>query len=121
VAGRKNRTTMNMVRSLLTSRQVPKTFWPAAFNWVVHILNRSPMLAVQNKTPEEAWSGIKPFVAHFRVFGCVSYAHIPDNKCTKLDSKSLKCVLLGISEEFKAYCLYDPLSQKILISRDVIF
>jgi transposase InsO family protein len=54
VAGRKNRTIMNMVRSLLTSRQVPKTFWPAAFNWVVHILNRSPMLAVQNKTPEEA-------------------------------------------------------------------
>jgi len=46
--------TMNMVRSLLTSRQVPKTFWLAAVNWVVHILNRSPMLAIQNKTLEEA-------------------------------------------------------------------
>jgi hypothetical protein len=54
------------------------------------------------------------------VFGCVSYAHVPDNKRTKLDSKSLKCVLLGISEESKACHLYDPLSQKILISRDVI-
>jgi len=54
VARRKNRTIMNMVRSLLTSRQVPKTFWPAVVNWAVYILNRSPMLAVQNKTPKEA-------------------------------------------------------------------
>ena len=38
-----------------------------------------------------------------------------------MDNKSLKCVLLGISEESKAYRLYDPLSQKVLISRDVIF
>ena len=121
VAERKNRTIMNMVRSLLTSRQVPKTFWPEAVNWAVHVLNRSPTLEVRNKTPEEAWSGTKPSVAHFRVFGCVSYAHIPDNKQTKLDSKSLKCVLLGVSKESKAYRLYDPLSHKIIISRDVIF
>jgi hypothetical protein len=56
---------MNMVRSLLTSRQVPKTFWPEGVNWAVHILNRSPTLAVRNKTLEEAWSGTKPSVAHF--------------------------------------------------------
>ena len=110
-----------MVWSLLNTRRVPKTFWPEAVNCAIHILNRSPTLAVRNKTPEEAWSGTKPFVAHFRVFGCLSYAHVPDRKRTKLDNKSLKCVLLGISEESKAYCLYDPLSQKVIISRDVIF
>jgi transposase InsO family protein len=108
VAERKNRTIMNMVRSLLNSRKVPKNFWPEAVNWAVHVLNRSPTFAVRNKTPEEAWSGTKPSVAHFRVFGCVSYAHIPDNKRTKLDDKSLKCVLLGVSEGAKAYRLYDP-------------
>jgi transposase InsO family protein len=32
VAERKNRTIMNMVHSLFTSRQVPKTFWPEAVN-----------------------------------------------------------------------------------------
>jgi hypothetical protein len=40
----------------------------------------------------------------------VSYAHVPDNKRTKLDSKSLKCVMLGINKESKAYRLDDPLS-----------
>lgn len=30
VAGRKNRTIMNMVRCLLLEKQMPKTFWPEA-------------------------------------------------------------------------------------------
>ena len=33
----------------------------------------------------------------------------------------MKCVLLEVSEESKAYRLYDPLSNKIVISRDVTF
>nr|KYP63615.1 Retrovirus-related Pol polyprotein from transposon TNT 1-94 [Cajanus cajan] len=112
---------MNLVRSMLSEKKVPKTFWPEAVNWAVHVLNHCPTLAVKEKTPEEAWSGIKPSVQHFRVFGCVSYAHVPDNLRSKLDAKSLKCVLLGISDESKAYRLYDPISQRIIISRDVVF
>ena len=67
-------------------------------------------MAVKNKTSEEAWSGVKPSVEHFRVFGCISHVHVPDSKRTKLDDKSLSCVLLGVSEESKAYRLYDPVS-----------
>ena len=47
--------------------------------------------------------------------------HVPDSRRTKLDDKSLSCVLLSINEESKAYRLYDPVSQKILVSRDVVF
>jgi len=67
------------------------------------------------------WSGVKLFVAHFRVFGCISHVHVPDSKRTKLDDKSVICVLLGVSEESKAYRLYDPNSQKIVVSIDVVF
>jgi hypothetical protein len=56
---------MNMVRSMLFAKQIPKIFWAEAANWSVHVLNRCPTLAVKNKTPEEAWSGIKPSVDHF--------------------------------------------------------
>lgn len=121
VAERKNRTIMNMVRSMLSEKKIPKSFWPEAVNWTVHVLNRSPTLAVRSRTPEEAWSGAKPSVEYFRVFGCISHVHVPDSKRTKLDDKSLSCVLLGVSEESKAYRLYDPISQKIIISRDVVF
>lgn len=121
VAERKNRTIMNMVRSMLLEKQIPKNLWPEVVNWTVHILNRSPTLAVRSKTPEEAWSGFKPSVNHFRVFGRISHVHVPDSKRVKLDAKSLKCILLGVSEESKAYKLFDPISQKIIVSRDVVF
>lgn len=90
VCERKNCTIMNMVCSLLTRSNIPKTFWPEAVLWSIHILNRSPTLAVKNVTPEEAWSGRRPFVGHFRVFGCVAYAHVPDQKRKKLDDKGVK-------------------------------
>ncbi|GMJ16119.1 hypothetical protein HRI_005281100 [Hibiscus trionum] len=67
-------------------------------------------------TPEEAWCGRQPNVCHFRVFGCVAYSHVPDQKRTKLDDKAEKCVFLGISNESKAYKLYNPITKKVIIS-----
>ena len=112
---------MNMVRSLLTRSSVPKAFWPEAANWSIHILNRSPTLSVQNMTPEEAWNGRKPNVDHFRIFGCICYARIPDQTRTKLDDKGEKCIFLGVSDCSKAYKLYNPITKKIVINRDIIF
>lgn len=76
---------------------------------------------MQYKTKLEKKLGVNSNlqVDYFRVFGCISHVHVPDSKRTKLDDKSFSCVLLGVSEESKAYRLYDPISQKIIISRDV--
>ncbi|RDX90417.1 putative mitochondrial protein, partial [Mucuna pruriens] len=77
---------------------MPKTFWAEAVAWSVHVLNRSPTLVVRNKTTKEAWNIVKPSVKYFRVFGCISHVHVPDAERTKLDDKSLCCVLLGVKE-----------------------
>lgn len=84
-------------------------------------MNRSPTISVKNMTPEEAWSGRRPSVDHFQIFGCIAYTHVPDEKRKKLDDKSEKCIFLGVSEASKAYKLLNPLTKKIVISRDVIF
>ncbi|CAJ2668206.1 unnamed protein product [Trifolium pratense] len=121
VSERKNRTILNMVRSMLTERGVPKRFWPEAVIWATYVLNRSPTMSVKEVTPEEAWSKVKPAVHYFKIFGCVAYAHVSDTQRKKLDSKSIKCIHLGVSEESKAYKLYDPANKRIIVSRDVIF
>lgn len=72
-------------------------------------------------TPEEAWNDSKSSVEYLKVFGSLAPVHVPDSKMIKLNDKSLKCILLGVSEESKAYGLFDPVSKKILISRDVSF
>lgn len=121
IAERKNRTVLNMVRSMLSEKEMPRMFWPEAVKWTTFVLNRCPTVAVQDMTPQEAWSGEKPSVDFFRVFGCMAYAHVPKAKRTKLEDRSTACVLLGVSEESKAYRLYDPVTKRIVISRDVVF
>ncbi|GAA0175180.1 hypothetical protein LIER_28410 [Lithospermum erythrorhizon] len=120
-AERRNRTIMNMVRALFTAKAMPKTIWPEAVLWTVYVLNRCPTLTVKDKTPQEAWSGIKPSVEHFKVWDCVAHAHVPKLNRSKLDSMSKTCVFLGINEGTKGYRLVDTESKRIIVSRDVIF
>ncbi|RVW90346.1 Retrovirus-related Pol polyprotein from transposon TNT 1-94 [Vitis vinifera] len=94
VSERKNRTILNMVRTILSKGHIPRSFWPEAVIWSIHILNRSPTLVVQNVTPEEAWNGRKPSVNHFRIFGCIAYAHIPDQKRKNLMTREKNAFFL---------------------------
>lgn len=110
-----------MVRSFLNRSGISKTFWPEAMNWSVHILKRSPNFSIHNMNPEEAWSGNKPLVNHFIIFGFIAYAHVPDQRRTELEEKGVKCIFLGVSDHSKAYKLYNPNTKKIIISHDVIF
>ena len=84
-------------------------------------MNRCPTKSVMNMVPEEAWTGRKHSVTHMRVFGCVAYAHVPDELRRKLYNKGEKCIFVGYSEESKAYKLYNPTTKKVIISRDVQF
>uniref|UniRef100_A0A2N9EZR3 CCHC-type domain-containing protein n=1 Tax=Fagus sylvatica TaxID=28930 RepID=A0A2N9EZR3_FAGSY len=40
---------------------------------------------------------------------------------SKLDPKSKKCIFLGFKKGVKGYKLWDPVAQKVVISRDVVF
>ncbi|CAL9113449.1 unnamed protein product [Musa textilis] len=52
VAERRNRTLLDMVRSMLSNSNIPKFLWTEALKTAVYILNRVPTKAVQ-KTPFE--------------------------------------------------------------------
>ncbi|KAG6437223.1 hypothetical protein SASPL_102135 [Salvia splendens] len=72
-------------------------------------------------TPQEAWNGRKPGIAHLRVLRSKAYAHVPDQTRSKLDDKSKPFIFIGYDSNTKGYKLYDPTSQKTMISRDVEF
>jgi len=119
VAKRKNRTIMDMAKSMLKAKHLPNDYWAKAVHYAVYILNRCPTKVVMNRVPEEAWSGRKQGVTHMKVFRCVAYAHIPDQLRKKLDNKGEKCISIGYSEESKAYKSYNPSTKKLIVSRDV--
>ncbi|KAL4379471.1 hypothetical protein GQ457_02G032120 [Hibiscus cannabinus] len=121
VAERKNRTILNMARSMLKAKNMPKEFWAEAVSCAVYLSNRSPTKNVDNVTPQEAWSGRKPSVRHIRVFGSIAYAHVPDQGRLKLDDRSSKYVFIGYDSNSKGYKLFNPSNGRIVISRDVEF
>ena len=121
VAERKNRTILEMARSMLKSKKLPKEFWAEAVAYALYLSNRSPTRSVNGKTPQEAWSGRKPGISHFRVFGSIAHVHVPDEKRSKLDDKSEKYIFIGYDANSKGYKLYNPDTRKTVISRNVVF
>nr|GEU36887.1 retrovirus-related Pol polyprotein from transposon TNT 1-94 [Tanacetum cinerariifolium] len=117
----KNRTVMEMARSMLYEKNLPKTFWAEAVATSVYLLNKLATKAVSGKTPIEAWSGIKPSIQHLKVFGSISYYHILDIKRSKLDAKARKGIFVDYAIESNGYRIYDLTDSKIIISRDVTF
>lgn len=120
VAERKNRTVGEMARTMLKQKGLPDSFWAEGVAVAVHILNISPTKAVWNQTPYEAWHGNKPSVSHLRIFGCICYV-LTTSARHKLDAKSQKHIFIGYGLKSKGYRVYDPVSGKITVSRDVVF
>ncbi|GAU35304.1 hypothetical protein TSUD_389290 [Trifolium subterraneum] len=121
VAERKNRTILEMARSMLKSKRLPKELWAEAVACAVYLSNRSPTRSVLGKTPQEAWSGRKLGISHLRVFGSIAHAHVPYEKRSKLDDKSEKYIFIGYDGNSKGYKLYNPDTGKTIISRNVVF
>ncbi|KAG8492723.1 hypothetical protein CXB51_010438 [Gossypium anomalum] len=121
VCERKNRIVLDMAGCLLFEAKMPNNFWAEAVNTSVYLLNRLSTNAVKGKTPFEAWFGQKPTVSHLRVFGCLCYALVPAEKRTKLEKRSMPGVFVGYSRVKKGYRIFDPLTKKIIVSRDVKF
>jgi hypothetical protein len=112
---------MECARSMIFAQGLNLEFWGEAVNTAVYIKNRCPTKVLDSKTPQEVWSGRKPNVSHLRVFGCKAFAHVPDEKRTKLESKSMPCVFLGYYEGTKAYRLMCVKTKRIIKSKDVVF
>lgn len=121
VAERMNRTLVERSRCMLFDSQLCKKIWAEAVMTAAYIINRSPCRMIDGKSPEEAWTGRKPNLQRLRVYGYKCQVHVPKQKRHKFDSKSEECIFLGYSSESEAYRLYNPITRKILISRDVIF
>jgi hypothetical protein len=84
-------------------------------------MNRTPTVAVHGMTPEEKFTGKKPDVSHLKVFGCIAYGHVPDEKRSKLDPKAEKCIFIGYSLEQKGYKCFNPFTWMLQVSRNVLF
>ncbi|KAJ9565695.1 hypothetical protein OSB04_001661 [Centaurea solstitialis] len=80
VAERRNRTLLDMVRSMMSRTALPISFWGYALETAARVLNLVPTKKV-SKTPSEIWSGEVPSLAYLKVWGCEAYR----TKCLLLE------------------------------------
>jgi hypothetical protein len=96
-----------MASFILHAKSLPHRLWAEALNCETYIQNKSPHRSVKDKTPYKAWSGLKPEVAHFHIFGSRAWAQIPSEKRKALDPQSTECIFVGYPDSVKRYRLID--------------
>lgn len=64
VAERKNRTIIEATKAMLLDQNLDTSLWAEASNTAVYIQNRCPHSHIENKTPEEAFTGTKPDISN---------------------------------------------------------
>ncbi|KAF7812814.1 Retrovirus-related Pol polyprotein from transposon TNT 1-94 [Senna tora] len=120
-AERRNRTLLNMVRSMMSNSKLPIFLWREALKIAVYIQNRVPTKAV-SKTPFEIWKGWKPSLNHIRVWGCPAEVRVYNPHEKKLDLRTISAYFVGYAERSKGYKFYCPThTLKFVESRNAKF
>ena len=96
VSERRNRTLLDMVRSMMSLTDLPLSFWGYALEMAPFTLNRAPSKSVET-TPYELWFGKKPKLSFLKVWGCNAY--VKKLQPGKLEPKSEKCVFIRYPKE----------------------
>jgi hypothetical protein len=107
VVERKNRTLIEMARSMLDEYKVLDSFGAEAINTACHASNRLYCHRFFNKTPYELLNGRKPNVSYFQVFSCKCYILRKGSRLSKFQSKCDEGFLLVYSSNSKAFRVYN--------------
>uniref|UniRef100_A0A5S6Q1M4 Integrase catalytic domain-containing protein n=1 Tax=Trichuris muris TaxID=70415 RepID=A0A5S6Q1M4_TRIMR len=118
VAERKNRTLVEMAKSMLVDAKLPERFWGEAICTAAYLQNRLPNRSAE-KTPFELWTGKRPDLSHIRTFGSKAYSFVPQQKRRKWDDRAMQGILVGYDNATKGYRLLYPVTNRIWISRSV--
>ena len=120
-AERKHRHIVETGLTLLAHASVPFRFWSDAFVTACFLINRIPTRCLHMKSPFEVLLNETPDYSLLKVFGCACWPHLRPYNKHKLEYRSKQCVFLGYSPLHKGYkCLHIP-TNRVYISRDVVF
>nr|GEY67860.1 retrotransposon protein, putative, Ty1-copia subclass [Tanacetum cinerariifolium] len=114
VSKKRNRTLLDMVRSMFNLTTQPLSFYDYVLESAVRILNMVFTKKV-NKTPYEIWHGKAPNLSYLKVWGCEAY--VKHDLADKLQQRSVKCIFVGYRKETMGYYFYFPPENKVIVAR----
>ncbi|WVZ93303.1 LOW QUALITY PROTEIN: hypothetical protein U9M48_039295 [Paspalum notatum var. saurae] len=103
VVERKNRTLIEMERTMLDEHRTPRRFWAEAVNTTCYIANRIFLRAFLGKTSYELRFGRHPSVKHLRAFGCRCFVLKKVGHLDKFESHCLDGIFLGYASSSRRF------------------
>ena len=120
-AERMIRTINNAIRTLLFQAQMSPSYWVEALHAAVHVLNILPSASINRNTPHSLLYGKLPTYTLLKVFGCLCFPNINHSNHHKLLPRSTPCLFLGYPLSHWGYRCLDLKTNRIILSRHVIF
>nr|GFA03727.1 retrovirus-related Pol polyprotein from transposon TNT 1-94 [Tanacetum cinerariifolium] len=114
VSERRNRTLLDMVRSMMNLTTLSLPFWDYALESATRILNMVPTKKV-DKTPYKLWYGKVPNLSYLSVWGYE--ALVKQDTPDKLQKRFVKCIFIGYPKKTMGYYFYFPPENKIVVAR----
>lgn len=120
-AERKHRHIVETGLAMIFNSRIPNAYWVDAFSSAVYIINRLPTKVLDGKSPFELLFSQVPHYSNFRAYGCLVFPYLRDYSENKLAPRSLLCVFIGYSSQYKGYQCLDPISKRIYVTRHARF
>jgi hypothetical protein len=121
VVERKNRTLLDMARTMLDEYKTPDQFWAEAINTACYPINWLYLHRILKKTSYELLTGKKPNVLYFRVFGSKCFILVKRGRKSKFAPKVVEGFLLGYDSNTKAYRVFNKSTGLVEVSCDIVF
>nr|GEZ17496.1 hypothetical protein [Tanacetum cinerariifolium] len=107
VAERKNKTLIEVAKTILADSKLPTTFWAEAINTACYVQNRVLVIKPHNKTPYELFHGRTPSLSFMRPFGCPVIIVNTLDPLGKFDEKANEGFFVGYSVNSKAFRVFN--------------
>nr|GEV17790.1 ubiquinol-cytochrome-c reductase complex assembly factor 1 isoform X1 [Tanacetum cinerariifolium] len=107
VAERKNRTPIEVARTMLADSLLPIIFWAEAVNTACYVQNKVLVTKPHNKTSYELLLGTTPSIGFIRPFGCPVTILNTLDPLGKFDGKADEGFLVGYSISSKAFRVFN--------------
>jgi hypothetical protein len=118
---RKNRTLLDMARTMLDEYKTSDRFWAEAINTACYAINRLYLHRILKKTSYELLTGKKPNVSYFRVFGSKCFILVKRGRKSKFAPKAVEGFLLGYDSNTRAYRVFNKSTGLAEVSCDIVF
>jgi transposase InsO family protein len=121
VVERKNRTLLDMARTMLDEYKTSDRFWAKAINTACYTINCLYLHRILRKTSYEILTGKKPNVSYFRVFGSKCFILVKRGRKSKFLPKAVEGFLLGYDSNTRAYRVFNKSTGLVEVSCDIVF